>query len=309
MTDDSREYLFYAEFNDGYSFRNLVEYLKSTNTTGNFIFTNKGITYSQNNSSNTLLNCFEIRGYDLTAYIFNSELDFIDVGINLSNLRSITKSVGKKDSLRLYMIKNNPHLHISINSPNTKELNRNNISVIRPQKLEILDFDLDVFNREECNPNCTAPSIDFNKMCTAMYAIGCNHVAIYSGETSIVFKGMFDGEIVGRMDRFGINKPKNSNSIPVPNLTDIPSSTKNLISTSDDFAPPRIVILPEDYEYSIRVSTALLKSLGKLNNLSPNGTIKMYMEYERPFKMIADVGAYGKLTIFLRDISCNDESK
>jgi hypothetical protein len=146
-------------------------------------------------------------------------------------------------------------------------------------------------------------------MCTAMYAIGCNHVGIFSGETSIVFKGMFDGEIVGRMDRFGINKPKNSNNIPLPNLTDIPSNTKNLINTNDDIAPPRIVILPEDYEYSIRVSTALLKSLGKLNNLSPNGTIKMYMEYERPFKMIADVGAYGKLTIFLRDISSNDDTK
>jgi hypothetical protein len=304
MSEESKEYVFYAEFSDGYSFRNLVEYLKSTNNTGNFLFSSRGINYIQNNTSNTLLNCVEIRGYDLTAYVFNAKLEQIDVGVNLSNLRSITKSVGKKDSLRLYMIKGNPHLHISISSPNTKELNRNNISVIRPQKLEILDFNLDEFNRSESNPNCTAPSIDFNKMCTAMNAIKCNFVAVYSQDTTVVFKGMFDGDIVGRMDRFGINKQKNV-SHSLPEISDI--NSRSLISNFEDISPPQIVILPEDYEYSIRIETSTIKALGKLNNLSPNGTIKMYMELERPFKMIANIGSYGKLIIFLRDISSNDE--
>ena len=93
MSEESKEYVFYAEFSDGYSFRNLVEYLKSTNNTGNFLFSSRGINYIQNNTSNTLLNCVEIRGYDLTAYVFNAKLEQIDVGVNLSNLRSITKKL------------------------------------------------------------------------------------------------------------------------------------------------------------------------------------------------------------------------
>jgi hypothetical protein len=308
MSEESKEYVFYAEFSDGYSFRNLVEYLKSTNNAGNFLFSSKGITYIQNNTSNTLLNCVEIRSHDLTAYVYNSEEEQVDVGVNLANLRSITKSVGKKDSLRLYMIKGNPHLHISISSPNTKELNRNNISVIRPQKLEILDFNLDTFNRMESNPNSTAPAIDFNKMCTAMNAIKCNHVAIYAQDTTIVFKGMFDGDIVGRMDRFGISRQQKHLQNTLPEISEISNTSKSLVTNFEDMSPPQIVILPKDYEYFIKVETSTIKALGKLNNLSPNGTIKMYMEYERPFKMIANVGSYGKLIIFLRDISVEDNN-
>jgi hypothetical protein len=106
------------------------------------------------------------------------------------------------------------------------------------------------------------------------------------------------------MDRFGINKQKNV-SHSLPEISDI--NSRSLISNFEDISPPQIVILPEDYEYSIRIETSTIKALGKLNNLSPNGTIKMYMELERPFKMIANIGSYGKLIIFLRDISSNDE--
>ena len=35
---------------------NLIEYLKSTNTNGNFVFHKDGISYSQHNNSNSLLN-------------------------------------------------------------------------------------------------------------------------------------------------------------------------------------------------------------------------------------------------------------
>jgi hypothetical protein len=308
MSDECKEYQFFAEFSDGYSFRNLVEYLKSTNTAGNFLFHSQGITYTQNNNSNTLLNHVEIRAFDLTNYIFNGsnepDSEFVAVGINLNNLRSITKSVGKKDSLRLYMIKNNPHLHISISSPNTKELNRNNISVIRPQKLEIPQFEIDDYSRTDQHPNCTAPAIDFNKMCTAMNAIKCSHVCIYAQESTVIFKGMFDGDIVGRVDRFGVNKSKP----PLAGISDLSSTKPIVASRSEDESPPQIVILPADYDYSIKVETSTIKSLGKLNNLSINGTIKMYMEYNTPFKMIANIGSYGRLTIYLRDISLsNDE--
>lgn len=270
--NDEPEYLFYADFSDGYSFRNLVEYLKNTNITGNLAFKKDGIFYEQHNNSTTLLNAIEIRGYDLSAYIYNSNSEVINVGVNLANFRSITKSVGKKDSIRLYMVIDNPMLYISISSPNTKELNRNNVSVIRPQKLDVTGYTFPEYDRTETNPNCTAPSFDFNKMCMAMHSIKCNQVKIYSEGNNIIFKGMFDGDIVGRIDTFGVNK-RNHTSI-----ADIEAS------------------------YYILIETSTIKALGKLNNLSPNGTIKMYLEEDRPFKIISNVGSYGKLTIYLRDI-------
>lgn len=277
--EDETNYVFYADFSDGYSFRNLIEYLKNTNTTGNLSFKKTGVYYNQHNTSKTLLNSIEIRGYDLSSYIYNTSKDVINIGVNLAGFRSITKSVGKKDSIRLYMLNDDPLLYISISSPNTKELNRNNVSVIRPQKLEVNEYTLPNYNRQETDPNCTAPSFDFNKMCMAMHSMRCNHVKIYSEDNSIIFKGMFDGDIVGRIDAFGIRKK---------------SQTSSINDTND---------------YYIQIETSTIKALGKLNNLSPNGTIKMYLEESSPFKIISNVGSYGKLIIYLRDVRETDEEE
>jgi hypothetical protein len=300
-------YLFYAEFSDGYSFRNLIEYLKSTNTNGNFIFHKDGISYSQHNNSNSLLNFIELRGYDLPVYFYRSSDEFIRVGINLSNLRSITKSVGKKDSIRIYMLCNNPLLHISISSPNTKELNRNNVSVIRPQKLEVIQYDIDEYKRDESSPNCTTPAFDFNKMCSAMNALKCSHIVVYGDESSIVFKGMFDGDLVGRTDTFGITKKKDeSHGLGFPSqIPEISEFGKVINPTYNEVDGP-VINKQINYQHSIKIDVSTIKALGKLNNLSPNGTIKMYMEEGLPFKMISNVGSYGKLTIFLRDIPQED---
>jgi hypothetical protein len=291
MTEENKNgYLFYAEFSDGYSFRNLIEYLKSTNTNGNFIFHKDGLSYSQHNNSNSLLNFIELRGCDLPVYVYRASEESIKVGINLSNLRSITKSVGKKDSIRLFMVHGNPLLHISISSPNTKELNRNNISVIRPQKLDDVQYELNEYEREESSPNCTTPAFDFNKMCSAMNALKCNHILVFGDDSSIVFKGMFDGDLVGRTDTFGLTKKK-----------DVYFGIANM-----DSETPQIVQKPEPHQHSIKIDVSTIKALGKLNNLSPNGTIKMYMEEGLPFKMISNIGSYGKLIIYLRDIPQED---
>ena len=303
MTEELKTgYLFYAEFSDGYSFRNLIEYLKSTNTNGNFIFHKDGISYSQHNNSNSLLNFIEIRSCDLPVYVYRSTEDSIRVGINLSNLRSITKSVGKKDSIRIYMVYNNPLLHISISSPNTKELNRNNISVIRPQKLEVVEYEINAYQREETSPNCTTPAFDFNKMCSAMNALKCSHILVYGDDTSIVFKGMFDGDLVGRTDTFGIIKKKEDQ---LPQLHEI-SEFGKIITQAYPENIPNTISKSAITQHNIKIDVSTIKALGKLNNLSPNGTIKMYMEEGLPFKMISNIGSYGKLTIYLRDIPQED---
>jgi hypothetical protein len=292
MSEESKNrYLFYAEFSDGYSFRNLIEYLKSTNTNGNFIFHKNGISYSQHNNSNSLLNFIELRSCDLPVYIYRTTQESIKVGINLSNLRSITKSVGKKDSIRIFMVNESPLLHISISSPNTKELNRNNISVIRPQKLDDVQYELNEYERDESSPNCTTPAFDFNKMCSAMNALKCNHILVFGDDTSIIFKGMFDGDLVGRTDTFGLSKKKD---LLFGGYSGMESET------------PQCIQKPEPHQHSIKIDVSTIKALGKLNNLSPNGTIKMYMEESLPFKMISNIGSYGKLIIYLRDIPQED---
>ena len=309
MSEETKSgYLFYAEFSDGYSFRNLIEYLKSTNTSGNFTFHKEGISYIQHNNSNSLLNCVELRKCDLPVYIYRTEQEFVRVGINLANLRSITKSVGKKDSIRLYMVYGNPLLHISISSPNTKELNRNNISVIRPQKIDSIEYEINEYQRDETSPNCTTPAFDFNKMCSAMNALKCSHIIVYGDESSILFQGMFDGDLVGRTDTFGITKKKdNFGTSNIPEISEF-GKIISAPSYNEHETPESVLRNPSqnNSNHNIKIDVSTIKALGKLNNLSPNGTIKMYMEEGLPFKMISNVGSYGKLIIYLRDLPQDD---
>jgi hypothetical protein len=205
------------------------------------------------------------------------------------------------------MLCNNPLLHISISSPNTKELNRNNVSVIRPQKLDVIQYDIDEYKRDESSPNCTTPAFDFNKMCSAMNALKCSHILVYGDDSSIVFKGMFDGDLVGRTDTFGMTKKKDELHGPgFPNqIPEISEFGKVVHPTYNESEGPSVA-KSINYQHSIKIDVSTIKALGKLNNLSPNGTIKMYMEEGVPFKMISNVGSYGKLTIFLRDIPQED---
>jgi hypothetical protein len=205
------------------------------------------------------------------------------------------------------MLCNNPLLHISISSPNTKELNRNNVSVIRPQKLESIQYDIDEYKKDESAPNCTTPAFDFNKMCSAMNALKCSHILVYGDESSIVFKGMFDGDLVGRTDTFGITKKKYEPHGPgFPSQIQEISEFGKVINPIYNEAEGPTISKQINYQHSIKIDVSTIKALGKLNNLSPNGTIKMYMEEGLPFKMISNVGSYGKLTIFLRDIPQED---
>lgn len=276
-----KQMVFCAELSDGYSFRNLIEYLKTTNTRGNFVFKPDMIEYSQSDASNKVLNVVEIRACDLSYYRYYSTKTECVVGINMPNFRTITKSIGKKDGARLYMYEGDPLLYIRILSQNTKMLNKNNVNMIRPQTIELQKYIIGQYARPDTLPNCTVPSIDFSKMCTAMNALRCSSVMVNGFHKGLVFQAMLDGELTGRVDRFGDCNSDHT----TPDL-------QSLIAQEGS-----------DKELRIEVKLSTIKALSKLNNLSTNGTIKMYMEAELPLKIVSNIGTYGRLIIYLDDTS------
>lgn len=130
LTDPTASFV--AEFSDGYSFRNMIEYLRVTNTQGNFRFGRESIKYEQANASNVILNQIEIQSFELTHYEFYSRTDEIIIGVTIADMRLITKTTGKKDGIRLYKMPNDPLLYIQIISQSVRGTDRTNISVVRP---------------------------------------------------------------------------------------------------------------------------------------------------------------------------------
>jgi len=304
----------FAEFSDAYSLRNLIEYLKSTNVHGDFIFSKDKIIYAMSDADRTILNEIVILGCNLPYYIYNSPSEYVVVGMTISNLRKITKSIGKKDSVRLYMLPNDPLLYIQIMSMNTKALSRSNINIIKPQQAkENVEYDtMDLqYTRGEDNPNCTVPIVDFCRMCTAMNSIQCTHVTIRGLPRGAIFEGIMEGGLTGRIDRFGIcegytsSKSSNTDGGSLPDLSVLMEDLQvDKIKMPTTGKTPKLVIQSnEAIENRIRVKISTIKALSKINNLSTaGGIIKLYIEEDMPLKLVVGIGTYGKLTIYLRSV-------
>jgi hypothetical protein len=298
--------IIFVEFSDGYSLRNMIEYLKSTNTHGNFYFTPEKILYSRSDANNTVLNDITILGCNLTYYIYNSTEPHIPVGVTISNLRKITKSIGKKDSVRLFMRQGDPTLYIQILSVNAKALSRSNVNMITPQPIEQEIYDVDGYTRSEETPNCTIPVMDFCRMCAAMNSIQCSYVIIRGRPRGAIFEGIMDGRTIGRRDEFGICKKTAGSAIPdlTPLMEDLSMDKIKVPNKIPKIVPLNDVEEDDEDEVQIRVKISTIKALSKINNLSTAaGIVRLYLERDLPAKLICNIGSYGKLIIYLRDVS------
>lgn len=271
-TDGTRTLMLFAEFTDGYCLRNLIEYAKSTNTSGNFIFTPDKILYARADANSTLVNEFIISACNLSYYEYRSEEPEIAVGIKLSDLRSITKSIGRKDGLRIRMYQGDPLFHLEIVTSNTKGMNRNNENTLRPQTVSEPGYEVGEY-AVDSQPNYKISVADFCRSCMSMNSIKCSSVLISCYPNSITFEGTLEGGIVGRRD-FYHRLPDGQPETGEPTRT-------------------------------LRVRVNIIKSLSKLVNVcNGTGVIRFFLgldEANDPLRLRCKIGAIGHLNIYLQE--------
>jgi hypothetical protein len=270
---ENSEYTFSISISDGYSFRNLIEYLKITNSTGNLIFKPNGIMYQNSNVDGTILNEFNLRAEDLPTYKFYSEGE-ITVGVNLNGLRLITKPIGRKDSIRMYMKNNDEkgYLYLHINS--AKSIDRENVSFIQPEYVDNVKYIVEGYTRQVGDPNLSIQSQQFTKIFSTINSLKCVTCGVKVFESGIAFEGIKSNGTSGHIERYGDCGRKPDGSIDI----------------NDDIGVGEIGI-----------KTNTIKAMTKLGNLSHNDSIKLYMEKDLPLKIVTNIGSYGKLTIYIRD--------
>jgi len=273
---ETNEYIFCISISDGYSFRNLIEYLKITNSTGNLVFKQNGIYYQQSNSDGTILNNFYIRAEDLPTYKYYSESD-INVGVSLTNLRLITKPIGRKDSIKMYMKNNDEkgYLYLHINS--VKSGDRENVSFIQPEHVENIDYIIEGYTRQVGDPNLSIQSQQFTKIFSTINSLKCVTCSIKVFDNGMMFEGMKSNGTSGHIERYGECGQRDGN---------FTVHDKKIIG-------------------EITIGSAVTKALTKLGNLSHNDSIKLYMEEDLPLKIVTNIGSYGKLTIYIRNANGN----
>lgn len=284
-----------AEFSDGYSLRNLVEYLRLTNYHGTFKFTSDQITYDQMDGKESILNCVTIDTHELTDYNIQSSTGEVCMRVSLPEMRQRTKNIGKKDRAVISKLAYDNNMYLEVYSQNSASTgDRPNVYIINTIKAETKIYKRPEYNVERKKPNCAVYQGDFAKFCSSFISIKCNYVTAHGFETGILFRGMSPThEIIGVKEFGKCDETQINNTIVNQESVD----HTNIIKPGTK--PPRLQIYEHVELESIKIPIDIIKGLAKLNNLSATGNIKMFFEYNKPLGLICSIGTYGDISVFL----------
>lgn len=280
----SNEILVLAEFTDAYSFRCLIEYLNLTVDQGNLIFTRDGISFSKQNDSRQLLNDLYIFGHELTTYDYYSEAEQVVIGINISQFNSSTKQIGKKDIAKLSVLSSGICLQI-IGSP--KNGSGNDLDIIRSQQLDYNNYTMEGYQREE-EPNFVTSIQSFTTACSQEAMCKDGIITLIAYDAGIMMRATQGGNLKSGFRCLGnIDESYAGNNFD--KMTKLGGKNVRLIVKS-----------PGELSRH-QIPRKIISALGKLNNISPNGTVKFYIQQGLPIKLIFHVSTYGILTVYLRE--------
>ncbi|PCJ29226.1 MAG: hypothetical protein COA94_02085 [Rickettsiales bacterium] len=260
--DESENLSFSVTFFDGYSFRNMVEYIRSGNKVGYFIFSKTLITYIEQDNTGIVLNKITIKTDELVEYVCNSETP-IYVGLNFDELRSFTKPIKKKDSIKLYKIKNKPTVYIEVLSGSNSHRTEN-VASIRISNIE-KNVVYTLPESTNSKASCVISSTNFSLMCSGMSTIKSGFVEITNYSKGMKFKACVGTGLSERLTTFGI------------------INEEDRVSESD-----------------LQISMLTIKYLSKLPTLCNTGTMKLYTNLVGCLLIRSHIGTFGEIDVYIK---------
>jgi len=294
-----------AHFTEAYTFRSTAELLRNVCTVANFIFSPDKIKVAKSGSDNSALTIWEINTNELTKYEYNAydddgqQLKEFSAGFNTSELNNKTKIIGKKDGMFLYITPGSNQFTVQIISGKTRP-NANYVPIIEEP---VQEYEIPEYIRKESDPNIRIPATDFAKMCSNMVSTKCTMVKFIGYPNGVKCIGLLSSQQTGRVDHFGTCSYVDTQT--KGNLDELFQSLSfDNINVESKPSGIKIVLKSQEDLNSITVKTApLIKAMSRFNNLSVSGVVKLYIQEKKPLKIHINIGTYGGLTIFLRDMS------
>jgi proliferating cell nuclear antigen PCNA len=254
--------IFKAKTREGYAFKVLAELLQNNIKTACFEVDQSGIRLRMMDHHRTILIDLELESDSFSVYKYKSS-EKLYIGINLTHLHKMLKSIKKRDSIQLFIDDSSPtDLGIKVIP---KENNRVTTSFIKIQNIQNLDIDLP----EGYGKPVIVPSGEFQKMCK-----GLTHISNLTHITSKGFLIRFSSDAGGVMKR----------STEFGETEDSDSDTEDKEDDSPDYE--------EDFD------TEQLTRITKLAGMG--GTIQIYPKNENPLLFRSTVGSLGKISIYLK---------
>lgn len=278
--ENGRTIKVYAEISNSLSIKTLVEWLNNTNTDGNLVFSKSSITFFKGNSDMTIVNNLCIHTYKLKKYIYNSKEEEILFGFTVKDLKPIIDAIGKKDHIKLKILKKAQKLYIGGVSGEPGENSESNYQELRFQKVKDSRISIEEFNRPINDPVCNIVVSTFCKKCSVFAKLGKHGTyVIRAYPEGIYMKASNPGKLMKHTGKFGMCRNK---------------VTEETEDDEGNMITQEIKIKPKIYEIDHNTIKAFSKLMDLGNKLD---TFQVYTEEGKPLRFIFNVGNYATLAI------------
>jgi len=304
---DNNKTMFLMHIMDGYSFRNTIGIIRSETDFATMVLTPKSIEISFVNSSKCAVHKITLNPIDFALYRYNVKdsngelLDEYPFAFSTNEFYNTTKGLGRRDSIRIYLLLDDNKLSIQPIKLGTKEPGKVGALFVKLLTMEYIRYVVN--NYINSDPNVRVQAKDFADLCSQASTLKCATLEIIGEKNNVTFMGMSANNSISSINRFSsqsqikedeMNKNQNLDQID-DILNEIRKSHQNNKSSG------LTLNIIDNLKIEVKVPISTVKSLSKIHNISANGSlIKFYFETGKPIKLECPIGIYGVYNIYIK---------
>jgi len=303
-----QNYLFNLEIINGYAFKNLLTIFKGETKTITMLLSPNNIEISFLNNNAGGLHIINMNPHENMEWIYNARddddnlLESYPIGFNCMEMYNTIKKIGMNDSIHLFLIRGESTMMVQPIKSSSK-----NMGEIKIFKVDIVETE---YTRYEVgnykpNPNLKIYLKNFSEMCSEVSNVKCEYIDIEGDGKNVTFRG-FNGckrEVYFNCyDDVSIMRNDTKTERVANNISDVDDLLLKIKASniSNPKTVPKLKII-NDNLISVKVPISTFKSLSKIDNIAPKGSIlRFYLEKNQPIKIEVAMGTSGIYQIHLR---------
>jgi hypothetical protein len=302
------EFLFNLHVINGYAFKNLLTIIKCETKTATMLLSANNIEISFINNNSGGLHIINMNPHENIEWLYNPTdedgnlLELYPIGFNAIDVYNTIKNIGMNDSIRLFLIKGENTIMVQPLKSASKDMGQFKIF-----KFDIIETEYtryDVGNYKE-TPNIKIYSKSFSDLCSEVGNVKCEYIDIEGDGEAVTFRG-FNGSkkevYINRYDDLSTSKNNHKPKMIADNISDIDNliAKMNVSDTSKSKTGLKLKIINDD-KIVVKVPISTFKSLSKIDNISPKGSVlRFYLEKNQPIKIETAIGTFGNYQIYLK---------
>jgi hypothetical protein len=301
------EFVFNLHILNGYAFKNLLTILKSETKTATMILSPDNIEISFLNNNGEGLHIINMDPHENIEWSYNPTDEYGDllqnypIGFNCIDAFNTVKNIGMNDSIRLFLIKGESTVMVQPLKSSSKDMGQFKIF-----KFDIIETEYSRYEVGEykITPNIKIYSKSFSDLCSEVGNVKCEYINIEGDGEAVTFRG-FNGSkkevYINRYDDLSTAKNTKPKAV-AQNISDIDDliSKINLSDVAKPKTSLKLKIINDD-NIVVKVPISTFKSLSKIDNISPKGSVlRFYLEKNQPIKIETQIGTFGTYQIYLK---------